>query len=284
MTSKSNARGGFTLIEVLVVVGIMGLLMTILLPALTRARAYARSAACKSNLHQLGIGMTMYLNQYDVYPGHQWILLHPDPDNPGTLKEERIRWFNAMARLLKGYEVQGCAAIADWEVGRNNSYGYNYKYLGSTRYNDIAPRAPYENFPVKVVRFPARTIAFGDSDGTGWTKEHVNGVNDKDMFGNHGYTLDPTFIPEHSLHTYNQTPSGKEYESYAWKDYRTYISTRHGGKSNLCFADGHVEVMSPRQVYEDNRYWNGLGGENIAHDKHVTYKFLDGEWRFPEIP
>ena len=259
MTSKSNARGGFTLIEVLVVVGIMGLLMTILLPALNRARQYARSSACKSNLHQLGIGMTMYLHQYDVYPSHQWIF-------PG---DRRLRWFNAMAMLLKSYEFQGCAAVRDWEVGRNNSYGYNYKYLGSARDNLQSPKAPLESFPVKQVRFPARTIAFGDSDGTGWTKQHANGVNDVEMFGNHGYTLDPTYIPEYSLTTY----SGGALEPYAWHNYRTYISTRHNGKSNLCFADGHVEPIDDQRIPFDR-----------DRDKHVTYKFQDGEWRFPEIP
>jgi prepilin-type processing-associated H-X9-DG protein/prepilin-type N-terminal cleavage/methylation domain-containing protein len=270
MKPKCGVRDGFTLLEVLAVVGIIGLLVSLLLPSLNLARQHARSSACKSNLHQLGIGMTMYLHQYDVYPGHQWIL-------PG---DRRIRWFNAMAKLLKSYEFQGCAAVSDWEIGRNNSYGYNYKYLGSARDNLDSPKAPLESFPVKQLRFPARTIAFGDSDGTGWIKEHVRNVNDVDMLGNHGYTLDPTFIPEYSLTSYSAGVS----EPYAWKRYRTYISTRHNGKSNLCFADGHVEPMSPRQVYEDNRYWNGLGGEDITRDKHVTYKLLDGQWRFPEIP
>jgi len=64
---------------------------------------------------------------------------------------------------------------------------------------------------------------------------------------------------------------------------RSYISTRHLGGSNLCFADGHAESMKPKQVYQDNRYWNGLGGENLERDPHVPYKHLDGEWRFPGI-
>ena len=84
-------------------------------------------------------------------------------------------------------------------------------YLGSVRDNAIGPKAPYENYPVQSVRSPCHTIAFGDTDGTGWKNDHVNGVNDVDMFGNHGYTLDPTFIPEYSLQTY----SGGELEPYA---------------------------------------------------------------------
>ncbi len=96
------------------------------------------------------------------------------------------------------------------------------------------------------------------------------------MLGNHGYTLDPTYIPEWSMQTY----SGGALEPYAWHDYRSYVSDRHLGGSNLCFADGHAELMYPHQVYEDNRYWNGLGCEDPQRDPHVPFKFLAGEWRY----
>jgi prepilin-type processing-associated H-X9-DG protein len=203
-----------------------------------------------------------------MYPAHQWIFTGPP--------ETRVRWFNAMSRLLAGYAVQNCPAVADWEVGRNNSYGYNYKYLGSARDNATGPKAPYESFPVKSIRAPSMTIAFGDCDGTGWRKGHVNGVNDPDMLGNHGYVLDPTFIPEHSLRTY----SGGVYEPYAWKDYRTYVSVRHFGGSNFCFADGHADFLRPERLYADNRFWNGLGAEDPVRDRHVPYRHLAGVWRF----
>lgn len=264
-------RPGFTLIEILVVLAVVALLMAVLLPSLNLARAQARSGACKSNLHQLGVGMTMYLHQWNVYPGHQYRML--------DAADTRIRWYNLMARALAGHRVQGCPATPGWEVGRNNSYGYNYKYLGSLRDNAVGPKKPLENYPVKSLRSPGRTIAFGDTDGTGWTKPYVRGVNDKDMFGNHGYILDPTYIPEYSMHSY----SGGEHEPYAWKKYRTYISVRHSGGSNLCFADGHVEMLQPAQVYRDNRYWNGLGAEDPSRDVHVSFRFLDGEWRFSGI-
>lgn len=271
----SNARThtAFTLIELLVVVSIIGLLVSILLPSLAHARLLARSTVCKSNLKQLGLGMTLYREEEGNYPAHQWYV--------GDAADTRIRWFNAMADIVAGYKVQGCPQVSNWEVGRNNSYGYNYKYIGSTRDNNIGPTAPFERFPVRSVENPTETIAFGDSDGTGWKKAHVNGVNDPDMIGNHGYTLDPTYIPDFSLQTY----SGGVQESYAWKDYRTYISTRHpGDSSNLCFLDNHVESMPPEKVYIDNRYWNGLGREDPDRDRHVSYKFRDGGWRFPDIP
>lgn len=256
---------GFTLIEILVVVAILALLVSILLPSYANARHLAHSTTCAASIRQLGVGMHTYLQQYGTFPAHQFIL--------GSL---RIRWWQAMALELKGYTVSSCPAVPEWELGRNNAYGYNYKYIGSGRENLVGPTAPYERHPVKSLHAPSRTIAFGDSDGTGWKTQHRNigNGNDVDMLGNHGYILDPTYIPRFSLQTKD--------ESYAWMKYRTYISTRHLGKSNLVFADGHTERLGPKQVYRNNRYWNGLGGEDPIRDDHVEYRFLDGEWRFPD--
>jgi prepilin-type N-terminal cleavage/methylation domain-containing protein/prepilin-type processing-associated H-X9-DG protein len=80
MTKKKN---GFTLIELLVVIAIIALLLSILLPALKKAKNLARDSICMNNLKQVGVAMTSYANNYNQkIPRNAGATYGPEFDQP----------------------------------------------------------------------------------------------------------------------------------------------------------------------------------------------------------
>lgn len=67
-TNRQAPRTAFTLAEILVVLGIMGLLAALLFPALSLARARGRQTVCASNLRQIGQAIAMYTSDFEHYP------------------------------------------------------------------------------------------------------------------------------------------------------------------------------------------------------------------------
>jgi prepilin-type N-terminal cleavage/methylation domain-containing protein/prepilin-type processing-associated H-X9-DG protein len=80
--SKSfSANAGFTLVELLVVITIIGTLMSLLLPAVQQARETARGLTCKNNISNLGKAMLLYENSYGRFPGFVERFRDPDAES-----------------------------------------------------------------------------------------------------------------------------------------------------------------------------------------------------------
>ena len=64
----NGRKSGFTLIELLVVIAIIALLLSIMMPALNKAKEIARAVICKSNMHQSGLAVLGYIADTDAFP------------------------------------------------------------------------------------------------------------------------------------------------------------------------------------------------------------------------
>lgn len=103
-------RNAFTLVELLVVIGIIALLISILLPALNKARAAASAVACASNMRQVGLMFRMYTNENKER-------LPPGAYQPATSTNGNWTWHDYMDRYLTGAKLTEGQKDADFSNG-----------------------------------------------------------------------------------------------------------------------------------------------------------------------
>lgn len=115
-------RSGFTLIELLVVIAIIAILAAILFPVFAQAREKARATSCLSNNKQLGLGMAMYVEDYDeTFPYWSWWYssdLGGGPYNDGSpygagFNHWESIWFNAIYPYVKNGQIFTCPSTND---------------------------------------------------------------------------------------------------------------------------------------------------------------------------
>ncbi|MCL5408609.1 MAG: DUF1559 domain-containing protein [Candidatus Omnitrophica bacterium] len=161
----SHARHGFTLIELLVVIAIIAILAAMLLPALAKAREKARQAVDMANLNQLGLAMSMYLNDYNgFYPEFGQNVGGSYPDywgpfelsqgysDPGALSGMYAVWVLWLYPYVKNWKT---FYDPDWlkyeDISGSNTFiyplyqttEYGYDYQGGYGFNEgVPPTSP----------------------------------------------------------------------------------------------------------------------------------------------
>ena len=274
-TGRAFTLRAFTLIELLVVIAIIALLISILIPALSRARALGKSTVCLTRLRTFGQGLVLYTNanggamppaRMPKVNDEQWRLrivggvkyrptflammasqvgLKPF-DDPMRSKRDIDKFGQPGDRQNYSNEAYVCPEVREWTDERNGAYGYNYQFLGNARLRDKNVVTSYKNWaiPISRVRTPAECVAVGDSMGTAATFNRWSRAPYKDNKFNDsrsGRLLNSMGNEGFNLDPPRVDPVRGEMAGFGGDhEARTSVDPRHAHKGNVVWVDGHA--------------------------------------------
>lgn len=141
-------RRAFTLIELLVVIGVIAILMSILVPALSKARQAAKKTVCKTNLHAVGVAIGGYRAEYqfDFERKTRWYYKNGTADHAHEWQPQAVEDLIA-GRMLPDRKAFFCPSVQNLSWKANYSTLDVYSSDFTTKETDIITARP-NDYPV----------------------------------------------------------------------------------------------------------------------------------------
>ena len=241
------SRPGFTLVELLVVIGIIAVLIGILLPILGAAREAGRRVACASNLRQLGHAFIMYAQEHKFHlprgaPQGTVTGLLPKPHDWVHWNYGRDLKQSAVARYLTGFNAALLLCPSD-PGARLRDFGgwategkYTFSYGMNQHLSDITTGPDYERLLTRVRNSSEKVLL---------VEEDFGSIDDGNFSALTGSNM--------NLLAVRHDRSKRDPKNLAAWSYSAVVPDPHL-KGNAAFVDGHVEFAPRSKVHAPAHY------------------------------